>query len=251
MSQPAAPAGLAARAHPYTPLVASLAVIALAFALPAPGGPVVLALVLALAVPLCKDTAAFIPAAWLAVPFWVLLFLLHGVMGGGAQVVAGPLSLSAPGVTLALTTSARLTAVILASVLLIRGFRPGRFVDAALESGWPWTAAYLTAATLNAIPRFQERAARVREAMRSRGLRVRGSLFTRAFAFIPLALPLMLGALHDVDERTFALATRQVRPDGATRRTSLRPPADSVIDQGVRWGLVVAVGVALAWRIAR
>ena len=231
MSQPAAPAGLAARAHPYTPLVAALAVIALAFLLPAPLGPVVLALLLAL-------------------PFWILLFLLHGVLGDGAHVTIGPLPVSESGLREALTTSARLTAVILVSVLMLRGFRPGRFVDAALESGWPWTAAYLTAATLNAIPRFQERAVRVQEAMRSRGLRVRGSLLTRVLAFIPLALPLMLGALHDVDERTFALATRQVRADGP-RRTPLHPPRDTGIDRSVRWGLAVVVVAAAAWRFTR
>ena len=133
---------------------------------------------------------------------------------------------------------------------MLRGFRPGRFVDAALQSGWPWTAAYLTAATINAIPRFQARAARVQEAMRSRGLRVRGSLLTRVLAFIPLALPLMLGALHDVDERTFALATRQVRADGP-RRTPLNPPRDTGIDRSVRWGVGLAVLAAAVWRVAR
>ncbi len=250
MSTPAAPRGLAAHAHPYTPIVAALAVIALAFLLPAPLGPVVLALVLALVVPLSRDTGAFVPAAWLALPFWVLLFLLHGVMGDGPRVAVGPLELSAEGLRDALTTSARLTAVILVSVLLLRGFRPGRFVDAALESGWPWTAAYLTAATLNAIPRFQERAVRVQEAMRARGLRVRGNLVTRVLAFIPLALPLMLGALHDVDERTFALATRQVRADGP-RRTPLHPPRDTGLDRAVRWGLALLVIAAAGWRLAR
>lgn len=250
MSTPAAPRGLAARAHPYTPLVAALAVIALAFLLPAPLGPVGLALVLALLVPLSRDTGAFVPAAWLALPFWVLLFLLHGVMGEGPRVALGPLLLSEAGLRDALTTSARLTAVILISVLLLRGFRPGRFVDAALQGGWSWTAAYLTAATLNAIPRFQERAVRVQEAMRARGLRVRGSLITRVLAFIPLALPLMLGALHDVDERTFALATRQVRADGP-RRTPLNPPQDTAIDRAVRWGLGVVVLAAAAWRFTR
>lgn len=250
MSKPAAPAGLAARAHPYTPLVAALAVIALAFLLPAPLGPVVLMLLLALAVPLSRDTGAFVPAAWLALPFWVLLFLLHGVMGAGPRIAVGPLLLSGSGLTDALTTSARLTAVILISVLMLRGFRPGRFVDAALESGWSWTAAYLTAATLNAIPRFQERAVRVQEAMRARGLRVRGSLLTRVLAFIPLALPLMLGALHDVDERTFALATRQVRADGP-RRTPLHPPRDTALDRTVRWGMVLLVLVCAGWRVSR
>jgi energy-coupling factor transport system permease protein len=248
VSRPAAPDALAARAHPFTPLIASLAVIALAFLLPAPGGPVALALLVALCVPLSGDPRAFLPAAWLALPFWILLTVLHGLLGEGTRTTIGPLTFSEPGLLLALTTSARLTAVILASVLLLRGFRPGRFVDAALEQGWPWSLAYLCAATLNAIPRFQERATRVQEAMRSRGLRVRGSLLTRIRAFVPLALPLMLGALHDVDERAFALATRQVRADGA-RRTPLRPPADTAADQAVRWGAAVLVGVATLWRM--
>ena len=248
MSRPAAPDALTARAHPFTPLVATLAIIALAFLLPAPGGPVVLTPLVALFVPLSGDTRAFIPAAWLALPFWFLLCFLHGVLGEGPRVALGPLTFSSAGLTLALTTSARLTAVILASVLLLRGFRPGRFVDAALETGWPWSIAYLCAATLNAIPRFQERATRVQEAMRSRGLRVRGSLLTRLLAFIPLALPLMLGALHDVDARAFALATRQVRADGA-RRTPLRPPADTPIDRAARWGAVALVGAVALWRI--
>jgi energy-coupling factor transport system permease protein len=86
--------------------------------------------------------------------------------------------------------------------------------------------------------------------MRARGLRVNGSFVTRMLAFIPLALPLMLGALHDVDERTFALATRQVRADGP-RRTPLHPPRDTWIDRTVRWGLAVTVAGLAAWRIAR
>lgn len=248
MSSPTAPRGLVARAHPFTPLVASFTVVALAFLLPAPLGPVVLMGALILLAPLLGDGRALVPAAYLAVPFWFFLFLLHGVFGEAPFARVGPLLLSVHGVPVAVTTSARLTAVILASVLLIRGFRPGRFVDAALAANWSWTAAYLGAATLNAIPRFQERAVRVREAMRSRGLRVHGSLFTRAFAFVPLALPLMLGALHDVDERAFALATRQVRL-GDARRTPLRLPEDPPVDRIVRWGCTVATLAAALWRL--
>lgn len=248
MSAPAAPGGVVARAHPFTPLVASLAVIFLAFLLPAPAGPLLLAAFLACATLILADPRALLPAAWLAVPFWVLLFLLHALLGDGETFAFGPLTLSVSGTAIALTQSARLTAIIIASVLVIRGFRPGRFVDAALGAGWPWSMAYLTAATLNAINRFQERAVRVQEAMRSRGLRVRGSLVARASAFVPLALPLMLGALHEVDERTFALATRQVRAERA-RRTPLHPPVDTLLDRAVRWGAASAVVAVVAWRV--
>ncbi|HET7041972.1 MAG TPA: energy-coupling factor transporter transmembrane component T [Gemmatimonadales bacterium] len=248
MSQPAAPRGLVARAHPFTPLVACLSVVALVFLLPAPGGPLAVALLLALGAPLLGDPRALVPAAWLALPFWAFLFFLHGVIGDPPMMTVGPMTLSRHGLDIAITTSARLTAVILASVLLVRGFRPGRFVDAALAAGWPWTGAYLAAATLNAIPRFQQRAVRVREAMRARGLRVRGSMLTRARAFVPLALPLMLGALHDVDERAFALATRQVRL-GDTQRTPLRTPDDPALDRLIRWGSAALVLAAALWRI--
>jgi energy-coupling factor transporter transmembrane protein EcfT len=250
VSQPAAPTGVVARAHPFTPLVVCLTIVALVFLLPAPGGPVAMMFLLVLAAPLLGDLRALIPAAWLALPFWCFLFLLHAVIGDPPTIVVGPLTLSRHGLELAITTSARLTAVILASVLLVRGFRPGRFVDAALASGWPWTAAYLGAATLNAIPRFQERAVRVREAMRARGLRVRGNILTRALAFIPLALPLMLGALHDVDERAFALATRQVRL-GEAKRTPLRLPLDPLADRATRWACVALVLSAVGWRLLR
>ena len=250
MSQPAAPGGLVARAHPFTPLVVCLAVVALVFLLPAPAGPVTVMAALIAGAPLAGDARALIPAAWLALPFWGFLFFLHAVIGEPPMMMVGPFSLSRHGLDIAVTTSARLTAVILASVLLVRGFRPGRFVDAALAAGWPWTAAYLGAATLNAIPRFQDRAVRVREAMRARGLRVRGSIVTRAVAFVPLALPLMLGALHDVDERAFALATRQVRL-GEAQRTPLRIPRDTPADRSTRWGALTVVLLAGAWRVLR
>lgn len=250
MSRPAAPEGLAARAHPFTPVVVTFAVVALAFVLPAPGGPLLLALLMIVAAPLVGDGRALLPAAWLALPFWVLLFVLHGPLGEAPMTMLGPIAVSVHGMQVALTTSARLTAVIVVSVLLLRGFRPGRFVDAALARGWSWTGAYLTAATLNAIPRFQERAIRVRDAMRARGLRVGGNIITRSLAFVPLALPLMLGALHDVDERAFALATRQARLDGTTR-TPLRIPEDPVGEQVLRWGLILLVVAATVWRFAR
>lgn len=250
MSTPAAPGGLAARAHPFTPLVACFAVVALAFLLPAPAGPVALAAGLILFAPLSGDPRALLHTAWLAGPFWAFLFLLHGVMGTGPTTTFVGVEFSTAGITFALTTSARITAVIVASLLLLRGFRPGRFVDAAMAAGWSWTGAYLVVATLHAIPRFQARAVRVAEAMRSRGLRVRGSIFRRAGAVVPLALPLMLGALHDVDERAFALSTRQASVIG-NRRTPLDPPVDTIADRAVRLGMGLVVLGALVWKLVR
>jgi hypothetical protein len=58
----------------------------------------------------------------------------------------------------------------------------------------------------------------------------------------------MLGALHDVDERAFALATRQVRL-GDSRRTPLRLPPDPLTDRAIRWGCVALIVLVAGWRV--
>ena len=63
-----------------------------------------------------------------------------------------------------------------------------------------------------------------------------------------LALPLLLSALHEVDERALALETRGL-VSGA-RRTALAPPHDRAAERAVRWGLLLACLATLIWRLA-
>ncbi|HEU5359422.1 MAG TPA: energy-coupling factor transporter transmembrane component T [Gemmatimonadales bacterium] len=247
---PASPIG---RAHPFTPLTATLAVVFLAFLLPAPAGPVVLALLAVACAPLVGDAAALYPALIIVVPLWLLLFLVLGVLGDAPFTALGPVTLSVAGTREALAQGARLTAIVVPSLLALRGFRAARFVDAAAERGWPFSAAYLVAATLQTIPRLRHRVILIRDAQRSRGLKVRGSIVQRVRALVPLTLPLILGALADADDRAVALESRGVAAvvvPGA-RRTPLDPPADSILDRTIRWGAVLAVVLAAAWRVVR
>src|SRR5439155_319612 len=85
---------------------------------------------------------------------------------------------------------------------------PDRLVEATVARGWSITAAYLFAATLSAVPMLRARARRIVEAQRCRGLSPRGSVANRLRALRALALPLVLSALHEVDERTLALEAR-------------------------------------------
>jgi energy-coupling factor transport system permease protein len=55
---------------------------------------------------------------------------------------------------------------------------------------------------------------------------------------VPLAGPLILGALSDVEERTMALEARAFSAPG--RRTTLRPIPDTAGQRAVRW--LVALG---------
>ncbi len=164
-----------------------------------------------------------------AAPFWLFLFLLHGVAG----MVA---------------TGLRLTTMIASFLWLGAVLPPPRLVEAMVAAGWPVTAAFLLSATLSAVPKLRERAVRIADAQRCRGLRTRGGPLVRLAALRAIALPLVLSALHEVDEHALALETRGLAH--GVRRTPLAPPPDHPVERLARWGLLVACVAALVWRLA-
>lgn len=241
--------GLAGAAHPFTPFAVTGAIVVLAFALPGPWGPPllyagVLVLVLAAGAP-----GAIRPAALVCLPLWFFLIVLHGVLGDGARIEIGPVRLSGPGMDLALAQAGRLGAIATASFALLQSFRPSRFVDAVAQRGWSFHAAYLLVATMQAVPRLRSRVRGILDAQRARGLRWRGSPLRRVRALVPLVLPLVLGAVAEVDERAVALETRAI--DARGTRTPLAPPPDRALDRLVRAGALVAALGAVAWRLIR
>jgi energy-coupling factor transport system permease protein len=237
---------LAARAHPFTPMVLTLAVAACAVAAP---GPVAAASVYGLAVAAVVAAGigraalrALVPLA----PLWFFLFLLHGVLGDGERVAVAGFLFSREGLVLAVTQAARLGAIATASLGLYAAFSPARFVDAVAARGWPFSLSYLVVATLLALPHFRARAAAILDAQRSRGLRIGGSPLNRVRALGPVTFPLLLGALAEVDERGFALESRCA--GRVTARTPLAPPADTGADRALRWLAALVAAAAVSWR---
>jgi len=217
-----------ARLHPFTLLAIAGALPALAWILPAPAGgawTAVVALVLTASRGLRRGLW---PAVLTAVPFWVFLRLLHDVP-----------------TTIAI--GLRITTMVASFMWLAATLAPDRLVEATVARGWSVTAAYLFAATITAVPTLRDRARRIVEAQRCRGLSPRGSLGNRLRALRALALPLVLSALHDVDERALALETRGM-VSGA-RRTPLAPPPDPAVERAARWTLLAACVAALIWRL--
>lgn len=241
--------GLARRAHPFTLFAITGAAALLAFLLPPPAGPVALYAGIVVLAVIGGVGRSAVRAVLVCLPLWVLLVLLLGLPPGGARLSLGVLSLSRDGLAAALAQGARLGSVATASLALFACFDPSRFLDAVAERGWSFHAAYLLVATLQAVPRFRQRAAVILEAQRARGLRYRGSPLRRARALVPLTLPLVLGMLSEVDDRAMALETRAVDADAA--RTPLRPLPDRAPDRIVRWTAAALVVAALVWRLAR
>ncbi len=164
-----------------------------------------------------------------AAPFWFFLLLLHGLTG----MVA---------------TGLRLTTMIASFLWLGAALPPPRLVEAMVAAGWPVTAAFLLSASLSAVPKLRERAVRIADAQRCRGLRTRGGPLVRLAALRAIALPLVLSALHEVDERALALETRGLAH--GVRRTVLAPPPDRPVERFARWGLLIGCVAALIWRLA-
>jgi energy-coupling factor transporter transmembrane protein EcfT len=208
------------------------------------------------------------PAVALTLPIWLILFLLHGVMGDAPRVALGPVALSGAGLERAVVMGGRLAAIVLVSLVTLAAVSPARLVEAMTERGVPFARIFLLVSTLTFLPRTRARAAQILEAQQLRGLRLGGSPVARLRALGPLVLPLVLGALAEVDEQVLALESRgavrgersEVRvgssgvrgeraAGGAPRRTALDPPPDSAAERVLRWGLWLGVVAAYAAKL--
>lgn len=232
------------RLHPFTLLAIAGTLPALAWILPAPVGgawTAAVALVLTLTPGASPGNTGiglspgwrprlvvFRTAVLTAAPFWLFLLLLHDVP-----------------TTIAI--GLRITTMVASFVWLVAALEPARLVEAMVAAGWSASVAYLLAATLSAVPVLKTRAQRIVEAQRCRGLSPRGGIAARLRALRALALPLILSALHEVDERALALETRGLVP--GIRRTPLAPPPDPVLEQSARWALLLACLAALIRRL--
>lgn len=242
--------GLARRAHPFTPGAVALALMALALLLPAPRGTIALYAVtclLAIATGVGRGV-------WLGVlvcaPLWVLLFVLHGIMGEAPRIAAAwGGTLSQPGLAWALAQGGRLGVIVTASLAFARAFDPHRFLQAAIARRWSFSAAFLIVATLDAADRFGAQARRLREAQRARGLQVTGTIWIRIRAIPALVFPLMLATLTEAEDRALALETRGFTIAGP--RTAIDPPPDRMADRVVRWLALAAVVIVIWWRFIR
>lgn len=241
---------LARRAHPFTAGAITVALIALALVLPSASQTVVLYGITAL-LALAAGAGAGVRRGLIAVfPLWVLLFLLQGVLGEAPRVAApwGG-TLSQPGLLWALSQGSRLAVIATASLAFASAFDPHRFLQAAIARRWPFGAAFLLVATLDAAERLGQQARQLREAQRTRGVHVTGSMATRVRALPALIFPLLLASLTEADDRALALETRGLMIQGP--RAAIDPPRDSAIDRVVRWVALACVIATVIWRIRR
>ncbi len=185
----------------------------------------------------------------LVLPFAISLLIIQGLFWteGTPIFTLGPLSLKQEGVDFALRSSGRILLIVSSFLLLSLSTRPDELMLSLSQRGAPKSLTYIILATLQLIPRFQEKASTILDAQRARGLETEGPLLRRVRALLPMVKPLILSSIVDIEERAIALEARAFGRVGP--KTSLLILEDSAAQRILRWLLVLAAVALVAARL--
>lgn len=219
--------------HPFSSLGVAVALSIVAVVAPTPVGPLATLGAAVLVLVLGGAWGGIRPALVLTAPFWLFLLVIHWGVRGQPEV--------------AVVIAARLSAIIVVFTAAVTTVHPGRLVEGLVQIRAPFGVAYLLSATFQAIPRLTDHARCILETQQCRGLSLKSGILGRSKALIPLAVPLVLGALVEVDERASALETRGA--SAGARRTSLNPPPWCMRDSLIVSGSILSLFGAVVWRL--
>ncbi len=174
------------------------------------------------------------------IPFVISLSVIQGFFTGGETILflVGPFAFTAEGWLAGLTVAGRILLALSGALLLMLSTRPDALMQALTQRGLPNSLAYIVLSAIQIFPTFQDRGQMILEAQQARGLETSGNLFRRLRLLVPLAGPLVLSSVVDVEERAMALEARAFSRPG--RKTSLLVLRDSSGQRLLRWALVLA-----------
>ncbi len=181
----------------------------------------------------------------ITLPFAISVFLIQGLFwtNGTPVVSLGPLSLKSEGLQFAAQSTGRILVVVGSFLLLSLSTRADRLMLALQARGVPDALTYIVVTTLQIAPRLIAKANTILDAQRARGLETEGSFGRRLRALLPLAGPLVLGSIVDIEERAIALEARGFSHEG--RKTSLLVLTDTGRQRAGRWLLLAGMVAAI------
>ena len=245
------PRGFYRAMNPATKLaVAALEVVA-AFLVPGWPGPVAVLLVL-LALGLASHTLRGLAIIGLSASPLVLsilvvnLFLLPGATDPILRL--GPLAPTWSGLAFGAITTARLLAFSSAIALVYLTTPIDDLLADLSRRGVGRRGVFVVGAAVGMVPRTVARAAEIVDAQRARGMDTEGHVLRRARGVLPLAAPVVFGALTEVEERAVALEARAFSAPG--RQTLLRVPGDPAGDRVLRWAALLGIVAVVALRVS-
>ena len=242
--------GLYRSLNPTTKLVVALTTALIAFTVRGWTVPVV-ALVLMLGLIVAAGVArSFLPYLLATAVLLVSIMLVNTFLYPDATDVlfrVGPFNATGTGLVAASQAALRVLAFAASVALFALTTRTDELVDDLERRGLGRRPAFIVTTAIGTVPRMAERAREIVEAQRSRGLNTEGGFLARVRGLVPLAGPLVLSALTEVEHRAMALEARGFTAPG--RRTVLRPYPDSAAQRSLRWLLVVGTLAAIVAEI--
>jgi energy-coupling factor transport system permease protein len=189
---------------------------------------------------------AFVPFVLATIPLIISILLINTFLFPGATdtvFTIGPFKATASGLTAAGQAALRVVAFAL-SVAVFALTTPIDDLLADLERrGAGRRATFIIGTAIQAIPRLIARGSEVADSQRARGLDTQGSPWRRIRGLVPLAGPMILGSLSEVEERTMALEARAF--SAPFRRATVRPMPDDQAQRIGRWLLGIATVVLI------
>lgn len=161
--------------------------------------------------------------------------------------VVDQLTIWREGVEFALLIIGRLSAVIIAMLMIFTTTHPKKLTDALMQKGMSNKLAYVFIAALQFIPQMRQRSMQILDAQQSRGLDTSANLLRRLQAVVELLSPLLISTL--ISTRTRALALESRGFTSASNRTYIYDIPDTRLDRALRWATAAGVVLVAAWVI--
>jgi energy-coupling factor transport system permease protein len=176
-----------------------------------------------------------------ALPFAVAVGLVSVFTRPGATVLftIGPFDATLEGVDFAAQVVLHLFVMAAALTLFGLTTAPRAFVVDLERRGVSPRLAFAIGAVLDTVPALVARGRDVLDAQRARALDTEGGALRGATAILPLAGPVVIGALHHVEARSLALEARGFGRPGP--RHLLWAPPDTSAQRAARWLLFAAL----------
>lgn len=114
----------------------------------------------------------------------------------------------APELLMALATAMRIIVIIQAVAVTLVTTQPSLLLNDLERHGLPPKLSYVMLASLNLVPATITRAHEIVQAQRARGLSTGTNIIERTWRILPMVIPLLLGAITDVEQRSLALEAR-------------------------------------------
>jgi len=140
----------------------------------------------------------------------------------------------------ALTTLERLLVVLMTSLVFVFSTHPADLIMSISQTGKSPSLAYLIGSPLLLLAGMRERIKVIQAAQQARGLHTGGNIFKRFYSLAPLILPLVTGAIVEVEQRSIALEVRGFKSTSV--KTSIRILPDSTMQRLARWFMAMIAG---------